>query len=406
MPAKARGSHQEFFGETPAGRYYALLGLGVNDGELKLKLIEQGVRPGSDLPDKLANPFGMVQLTLQEGLAVSVQFREESRCVLTCEEDAFFLECHDDRIPVVWEPPLEAYEQRTSSGIKVSDILAVHENFIAIHPNHECRFGLAGLSCRYCGSTREPALHPDFTVRDAIEAIQIVQAEKRCDVVNLSSGACGKGDGGVQRLEPWVEEIRKHVEILISIDVAPPKNHEWIDRAYALGVDAVYYDLEIYNPDDARLQQSFEEQHDQQLNALSYASKIFPPGAVLSHLVIGLEPLAATLKGIDHLIKRRVVPILVYFPPHGADAGRYGQLEAGEIQHLYAHLFERLVQERIPPNWVLQSNVVLTPLEGRFFSELSPKYLQAERFFRTALGRKIRMGMANIRRRLRVREVY
>lgn len=377
----------------------------MNSGELKLKLIEQGVRPGPQLPDGLSNPFGMVQLMLEDGTAVSVHFQERSSCALTQEEGDFFVLHEEERIPVTWKAPLEAYDRRTSSGIKVSDILSVHENFIAIHPNHECRFGLAGLACRYCGSTRELALHPDFSVRDAIEAIQIVQSETRCDVVNLSSGASGKGDGGVQRLEPWVEEIRKHVEILISIDVAPPKNHEWIDRAYALGVDAVYYDLEIYNPDDDRLKQSFEEQHDQQLNALSYASKIFPPGAVLSHLVIGLEPLASTLKGIDHLINRRVVPILVYFPPH-EPTDRRGQLEAGEIEHLYAHLFERLVEERIPPNWVLQSNVVLTPLEGRFFSELSPRYLQAERFFRTALGRKIRMGMANIRRRLRVREVY
>src|SRR4029079_799637 len=95
---------------------------------------------------------------------------------------------------------------------------------------------------RYCVSSRYSSEHPPFTPRDLVEAIQIVMQEKRCDVVNLSSGHVETPDGGVERLEPWVAEIRKHVNVLIALDLAPPATNDWIDMTYAMGVDALYYD--------------------------------------------------------------------------------------------------------------------------------------------------------------------
>ena len=141
--------------------------------------------------------------------------------------------------------------------------------------------------------------------------------------------------------------------------------------------------------------------------ALAYAAKIFPAGAVLSHLVIGFEPLEETLASIDLLIERGVVPVLTYFPPYDGSKLRDRWTATPEqARRVYAALYERLVRTRMNPHWIQQHDVVLTPLEGRFFSAESPRYhLKLKNFYETGTGRTLRFAMASLRRHLRVREV-
>src|SRR5262249_47972860 len=152
----------------------------------------------------LTNPFGLVHLVLPEKLPVSVHVNtngSESPFTLRKDGARFHLDIEGEEfLPVEWTPPLSAYQKKTSSGLMVSDILTVHGDFIAVHPSHRCRFGESGLSCRYCGSSKELSEHPPFTPRDLVEAIQIVMQEKRCDVVTLSSGHVETPDGGVEKL--------------------------------------------------------------------------------------------------------------------------------------------------------------------------------------------------------------
>jgi hypothetical protein len=377
---------------------------------LKLQLLYHGVRAGEGLPSTLANPFGLVHLVLPERVPVSVHLNQngrESPFTLKMEGGRSYLDIAGrECVPVRWTPPLKSYQKQTSSGIMVSDILTVHGDFIAVHPSHACRFGQAGLSCRYCGSSRELSGHPPFTPRDLVEAVQIVLTEKRCDVVALSSGRVETEDGGVEKLSKWVAEIRKHLNVLISLDLVPPANNDWIDQTYAMGVDALYYDTDFFNPTDEP-KKDFEKHKLRQLQALEYAVRIFPKGAVLSHLVVGLEPLEETRKSIDLLIDRGVVPVLAYFPPYDGSALRARWTAVPEkAQELYRHLYERLAKTRLNLQWVQQYDVVLTPLEGRFFSERPPgRHLKLKHFQETAFGRTVRFGLASLRRHLRVREV-
>lgn len=382
----------------------------TNVALLKLQLFYHGIRPGKDLPSPVTNPFGLVHLVLPERMPVSVHLNEngsESPFTLRKDGERFYLDIEGrEFVAVEWTPPLASYHKKTSSGLLVSDILTVHGDFIAVHPSHRCRFGQSGLSCRYCGSSTELSQHPPFTPKDLVEAIQIVLQEKRCDVVNLSSGHVDTPDGGVERFEKWVAAIRKHLNVLISLDLVPPETNGWIDNAYAMGVDALYYDTDFFNPNDEP-KRDFEKHKSRQLEALEYAAKIFPAGAVLSHLVIGFEPLEETRASIDLLINRGVVPVLVYFPPYdGSNLRNRWTATPEEVQHVYSHLYERLVKTRINPHWVQQYDVVLTSLEARFFSSESPRYhLRLKNFYETGAGRALRFGLASLRRHLRVREV-
>ena len=372
----------------------------LNPAKLKLELMAYGIARGSGLPDTLTNPFGLVHLVLPDELAVSTHI-SQSPYTLHSKEGHYFLETKNGTtsnavdIPVLWTEPLHCYQKKTSSGILVGDILTVHGKFIAVHPKGPCRFGLSGLACRYCGSSKELSSHPPFTKKDLIEAIKIVLAEKRCDIVNLSSGRVETDDGGIEWLSPWVTEIRKHLNILISLDLSLPKTTDWIDRAYAIGVDALYYDTNFEN----------EAEYTRQLETVKYASKIFPPGAVLSHLILGFESLEDTKKNMLRLIAAGTIPILIYFPPQeNSNLNEHWTLTPDQSMSLYGFLYEQLLKANLTAHWVQQHDVVLTPLEGRYFSSSgnSGKLLTLRNFFETGFGRSIRFGLARLRRHLRV----
>jgi len=148
----------------------------TNIALLKLQLLYSGILAGQNLPSPLTNPFGLVHLVLPEGLTVSVHRNEngtDSPFTLRKDGTQFLLDiAGGESVPVQWTPPLQSYQQKTSSGVLVADILTVHGDFIAVHPTHACRFGQSGLSCRYCGSSRDVSQHPPFTPRDLVEAIR------------------------------------------------------------------------------------------------------------------------------------------------------------------------------------------------------------------------------------------
>ena len=96
--------------------------------------------------------------------------------------------------------------------------------------------------------------------------------------------------------------------------------------------------------------------------------------------------------------------MLAYFPPYdGSSLRSRWTATPEEARSIYAHLYERLVRTRINPHWVQQYDVVLTALEGRFFSNESPRYhLKLKNFYETSFGRTLRFSLARLRRHLRV----
>ncbi len=385
---------------------------GDNPGKLKLDLLYRGVRlgEGATLPK---DPSGAVILVLPEDLLANVTYEapyaQQSPYCLEHQNGVWSLQTDQVATPVKVIKPLKAYDQVTQSGIPVSDILCAHGTFVAVEPMGLCRFTKSGLECKYCRH-KSARVKTAFTARDLIEALNYVKKEVPIDMVHLSSGFVESEDGGVLALEPLVKEIRNHFNVFISIDVMPPQHNDWIDRTYAMGVDAVYYDIDVFDPKLFRelypeKEESFRHQH--YLEALSHATKTFPSGAVCTHLVAGLEPLESTKKGIETLTQLGVLPLLTFFRPEsGSELERKWDVDEAAVAPLYEELFKQVSRHKINPNWIRQYDVMLTPLEGRFFGRGKKNWRVAqESFYKTGLGRKTALSLAAMRRNLRVREV-
>lgn len=374
----------------------------INIGLLKLDLFLKGVQPVAGWPDDFI-------IVLPENTWVAVSADPESPYCLKQEKSDYSLEAGPESVSVKPILPPEAQLKKTSRGHLVGSLLHSHGGFIAAAPRGPCRFAKSGFSCKYCNTKGIP--HPtDFTNEDFVEALQILLKETPAEIIHLSSGFVESDDGGMAQIEPLVKEIRKHLNILISVDVMPPADNRWIERTYAAGVDMVYYDLDVFDPTMFAMVYPEREQKIRQkryLDALHHAVKIFPKGAVTSHLVLGLEPLESTRKGIDYLTDLGVVPLIAFFPPQaGSSLAMRWQPDLREVIPLYAYLYQRVAEKKLSTNWIRQIDVVLTPLEGRHFAGGSARWQVAmKNFYHTNLGRKVAYGISALRRKLRVREV-
>ncbi len=372
----------------------------INIGLLKLDLFLKGIKPLAGWEDDII-------LILPENTWVTVSQKENSPYEVIEEGNQFELRFRDQslKIKLLLRSPI--FDERVHSSYLIRDILHSHGGYLAAAPRGPCRFAKSGFDCKYCGSKAIPEGTP-YTDEDFLEALEKVLEQASPELIHLSSGFSSSEDGGMKLLEPLVKKIRERFNLLISVDVMPPAKDQWIDRTYAAGADMVYYDLDVFDPTLFAKTYPEKEKRIRQaryLEALEYAVKVFPSGAVTSHLVLGLEPYDSTQKGIDVLTDLGVVPLLTFFPPQeGSDLAKHWDPDLREIVPLYAYLYEKISNKKLSSNWIRQIDVVLTPLEGRHFvGGKSRLQVAVKNFYHTTVGRKAAYGFSSLRRKLKMK---
>lgn len=413
----------------------------TNPGLMKLELMRRGLTIPDEVRDALVDdgfgatghalfgsagdldlvlpPSTWVTTPILPGLAASTPY------ALTQTGDAYAItikpgfedESEAKPSPVKIYPRAHFFQHKTSQGLPFGRIGTVHGPYLALSPSNRCTFLGSVDMCRFCGVGAGAGTHEGVPVEDILEAVRLAQAEHPVSVVYLSVGHLGTDDGGVLFLEPYVAAIKKHFDILVAVDALPPADDAWIDRTYGMGVDAISYNLEIYDPElfkvicpgPARVigRQRF-------LNALKYATTVFPSGAVTCHLIVGLEPLESTRAGIKDLTERGVLPVLPVYRPfkgrdmRGDDIAATGDAEPtlDELVELYAFLFEQAQTHKLNLNVVRDISVVTTPLEARFFTGKRGFWDGLKnRVLASRVMRRTSARLSDLRRSLRVRDV-
>ncbi len=305
-------------------------------------------------------------------------------------------------------PAPRFYARRTASGRPMWEIATVRGSHLLVTPTGTCGFSTLGAPCGFC---REGARPPDERERAASigELIEVIRAafdEGAADFVFFNSSVYDAEDGGIGFLAPYVEAVRRHFDTFVAVQVHPPRTNAWIDRTYAMGVDALSYNLELFDPVvlgrhcTGRVRFVGRERY---LEALAHAAHVFPAGTVWSDLVLGLEPAEATTAGIDALAGAGVVPVLSVHHP-GPDA--IAQLTAEETAAVVTHLDRTARERQLPVTWIRDLALGVTPLDAcRLTGATPPGNAAVHALTRWRLGAYAARGMARFRRRLRVRAV-
>jgi len=340
----------------------------------------------------------LVRIPVQECLAGDAPYS------LIFTEGKFFLTGHNSRLEVKVASLPQFYDKQTSSGVPMVKIGRVAAGYLAISPTPVCEFISQDLACRYCDI--EAKKGRPWTVDEVLETVEAAVKEGAAEYICLNVGYTNTEDGGIQQLEPYLKAIKKHFDLLICVQAQPPKENSLIDLTYALGIDSLAYNLEVYDPDIfAQIAPGKNRlvSRERYFTALSYASKIFPNGAVVSNLIVGLEPLSSTKKGIKVLTAMGVVPTLpIYRPGLGAKAW---PLTATELAEVYRYLQAALSRNHLNSTWISHFNVVVNAIDGRFFGAEAPASNRWRALFRSKAGAKLATNISSLRRRLRVRAV-
>jgi hypothetical protein len=396
-----------------------------NPGFLKLELSARGIRlseelrEGKDLKAAFlarAGIGGGIDIILPDDVWVNAPIREaftkDSPYLLLKENGNFYIERGGERVEVGVIPPPAFYEKKTSEGTPFAQVGTVHGGYLTVTPIATCDFFPKSESCKFCSANfiMGPVGKTALSVREVIEIVHEAFEEGIAEFVQLSIGFL-EGEGhGIASLEPYIKAIKRNFDTLLAVEAHPPDKDSWIDRTYAMGVDSIAYHLDIYDPDIFSKVCPGKARHigrERYLDALQYASSIFPSGTVTSNLIVGLEPIERTIEGVNHLTRMGVVPLLPIFKPlEGSPYGDHRIPDTDEIAPIFAHLYNAVKRNKINMSWSKHVSIFITPIEGRYFTGDEAKLeVTLYNLYKSKLGGIATREMAKLRRRLKVREI-
>src|SRR4029453_17092948 len=307
-------------------------------------------------------------------------------------------------VPVQVAETPRFYGRRTARGVPMRRVASVLGNHLLVHPAGACGFSVQGAPCRFCVEGARGRGDAEASVADVVEVVGAVFDEGGAESVFLNSDMFDAEDGGLAFLGPYVEGIRKHFDTLVAVQVHPPRTDRWIDWACALGVDALSFNLEIFDPQlldrhcIGRMRYIGRQRY---LDALGHPARIFPSGAVWSDLVLGIEPSESTIAGIDALAALGVVPVL---SARRSLSPAAAPLDPADLRRLLEHLYTAVRERGINMGWVRDLVAGVAPLEAHP-SGGAALTRAVQGITRSRLGALAARGLARFRRRLPVKSI-
>jgi len=389
----------------------------ANPGRTKLSLVSRGVA----LPEGLqqasrwvsqANAIETVlDIRLPTGqmctVPVGQPYTQKSTFSLQEKDGKAELYCAGEVSPVTLLPAPGFYQKSTRSGARMGSFSALHDRLLMLHPFLGCGFfNQPGMACQYCQydsmlNSAEPPLRDPL---ELVETVRAALAEREVDTVYLYNGYSPSDDVGLRRLVAVIALLRKHLgHRQIAVESIAPSDLNAIDELYEAGLDVFVCNIEVH--DAGRFAEICPGKQqlggqDAIYRALNYARSVFRPGAVVSHLIVGLESLDSTIDGMKKLIGQGIVPMLLPFRPlPGTALSDWPLASLDDVEQALLVQYELLEHSGMPTHRLRDMGRVLTPMESGLLVGKEP-YLP-EQVATSGLGRRLSGWLDGLRRYLR-----
>jgi hypothetical protein len=369
-----------------------------NPALLKLDLALRGV----DYPS--AAGVKWLELQLDGEIFARTRINPDSTLKLVRGAQADFVREGDTEIPVRVMTELDYLRRLSRRGVELGKVAAVRGAYAMVELNGGCGISLPGRVCALCRG-RELTEKPGeiWPVEDVVDALAAIFKEGAAEFVLFQLGYLPGDDAGLKLLLPYIETVRRHFDTMVAVVMHPPADPRSIERAYASGVDALSYNLEAADSDS--LQAHFPGRarfmgRSRYMHSLSHAAKVFPGGAVLCELTVGLAAPDKIREAITELTEIGVLPIL------SVDPVRTGNITALDLVPLYAALFEEVRKAGLNMTWASGLSHAITPVEAHYFVTNAPHLpVLLHNLSKHRIGALATRSLARLRRRLRVRWV-
>jgi len=388
----------------------------ANPGRTKLSLVSRGIA----LPEGLAHASqwvaqanateSVIDVRLSTGhlctVPVGQPYTEKSTYELHQDDDGFYLHCagEDERVDLVETPAF--YHKETRSGARMGSISSLHDRLLMLYPTMGCGFfAKSGAACQYCQyesmlNEEEPPIHDPL---DLVEVVRAALEEREVDTVYLYNGFAPGADAGLKRLLPVIALLRRHLPYQqIALETVAPTDLHVIDELYDAGLDIFVCNLELN--DEKRFAEvcpgKAENGGQERIwEALHHACSVFRAGAVVSHLIVGLEPLESTIEGMKSMVEAGIVPLLIPFRPLPATPLADQSLASlDDVEQALLIQSELVIASGLPTHRLRDMGRVMTPMESRVLDGVKPSLQQ--RFAISTAGRKFESVLDSLRRHL------
>ena len=209
----------------------------------------------------------------------------------------------------------EYVKKMLPSGKMVSKVVFTQTDRAGLSPVGEgCFFQLVKKGCKFCGEKGSYYLMP---FEDTLKATKLALNDKKLPARHIQVSGGTPSDKHLPHYIQTIERLCKNfpeteVDVMMS-----PQQIDVLEHLKKQGVNGVAINIEVYNEKIAAqiIPSKYKIGRKKYFETLTEAVKIFGIGKVRSLLIVGLEPMKDTLRGVSALARIGVIPILSPFRP-------------------------------------------------------------------------------------------
>ena len=252
--------------------------------------------------------------------AIKEQYARNSNFVIDYQKGKYFLKDNQNNIEIAVTPEPQYYSRKASDGTLLKNIGTLRGDRLSIAVGKYCDiWNNEKFRCKFCAigatSKNEPKTKP---INQIIELLNyslydpIVAAKH----VYLNAGNQGTVCNGFNNFTQIIKKIKETFGIHVHLNPCPPKEEKYINMIYDVGLDEISFNIDVFDPERAKIIiPAKHKMRELYIKMLKYAVKVFGFGNVSSCLVVGMEDIDSTIKGVDFLCSIGVVPKLSCFRP-------------------------------------------------------------------------------------------
>jgi hypothetical protein len=237
---------------------------------------------------------------------------------LTVEDGQAYVVNGDNAYPAEFIPVPAYHDKALADGSPVRWIAITHSDRVRLSPVKGC-----AIQCDFCDipfdkAPDEPAYRGQKAMDNILEAVGVALGDPVLPAqhVLISGGTPRKRDYGYEN-EVYERVATENPDVDVDIMMVPMPGLLNLKRLGEVGIHGLSINLELWNRDIALLTMRSKAKASRELylDFIGAASEHFGPGRIRSLLMVGIEPMEDTLRGVEALAERGCDPVLSPFRP-------------------------------------------------------------------------------------------
>jgi hypothetical protein len=313
---------------------------------------------------------------------VSERFAQESVYSLQKENGRYFVVDARDGAPYEVTIPAEPawYSRHTSADVPMSRVGVLQGNYLGIYVSNRCLYWSwsPSLACKFCTTGRNVGAAEESRkrVNDVVEVARAAREESGCIFTHFNTGyhyedrADREVIHGLRQCEPFVRAVRTQVGGFIGVQAVPvPRSsyHEY-EALIEAGTDHFSFCYEFEDPEVfARLCPGKAQTVGQRafFDAMEHTAKLLGRGRVSGEIIAGVEPIAATKRGIDRIVDAGAFPtVCIFRPTIGSEMEDVAPPDPEAMKEVFAYLHASCRRAGLPVGILpIEVSLVVQPEE-------------------------------------------